>query len=327
MSSLEYMERLENLSSRRAHRVRNRTRIQLPMARPSVPSAPAPSGLPCRRRHSQIRVSKDHWRAEYRDRLGRDLTRETATGLPTPAESPVGTPPLGQSPSEQTLASGQAPEVNTRRSELPVSISTDLLSVTAVFRSYSPFEAASEPNWSPQTRQQHPYILLSQPASRVRDLSCGPPNSPDRAEAISEGTRDVSGTSATDRRDPAAVSDRESRALRAVWAAERDRQRVRRISSDPPPRDEYTVDEEIPPYRAQLHRYLDLILYDERFTPILRVNRHLVQGETDLQAAIGKLTKFNLLPATNLWAISHVDDTEYESMIPMLIPYTDYTTD
>lgn len=94
----------------------------------------------------------------------------------------------------------------------------------------------------------------------------------------------------------------------------------------PPPRDEYsTVDEDIPPYRAQLHKYLDLVLYDERFTPILRVNRYLVNGDSELTAAIDKLTQFNLLPKrTNLWSISHIDDNDYEEMIPVLIPEHSY---
>lgn len=125
----------------------------------------------------------------------------------------------------------------------------------------------------------------------------------------------------------------QDRALRYVRAAERDRQRILQTPPDmyhtrirPPPRDEYsTVDEDIPPYRAQLHKYLDLVLYDERFTPILRVNRYLVNGDHELSAAIEKLTQFNLLPKrTNLWSISHIDDNDYEQMIPVLIPETSY---
>lgn len=125
----------------------------------------------------------------------------------------------------------------------------------------------------------------------------------------------------------------QDRALRYVRAAERDRQRILQTPPDmyhtriqPPPRDEYsTVDEDIPPYRAQLHKYLDLVLYDERFTPILRVNRYLVNGDSELSAAIDKLTQFNLLPKqTNLWSISHIDDNDYEQMIPVLIPESSY---
>lgn len=128
----------------------------------------------------------------------------------------------------------------------------------------------------------------------------------------------------------------EERALRYVRAAERDRQRILLGSPQdiyhtriqPPPRDEYsTVDEDIPPYRAQLHKYLDLVSYDERFTPILRVNRYLVNGDTELTAAITKFSQFNLLPQrTDLWSISHVDDNDYEEMIPVLIPEHSYYT-
>lgn len=116
-------------------------------------------------------------------------------------------------------------------------------------------------------------------------------------------------------------------ALRLVRLAELDRQRVLHYSKSPP-KDEYSIiEEDIPPYRAQLHRYLDLISYDERFTPILRVNRYLVNNDSDLTTAINKFSKFNLLPLqTNLWAISHVDDNEYENMIPALIPESSYYT-
>lgn len=125
------------------------------------------------------------------------------------------------------------------------------------------------------------------------------------------------------------ITSAQERSLRSVRAAERDRQRVLMMSrmetpndNSQPPRDEYTtVDEDIPPYRPQLHKYLDLMSYDERFAPVLRVNRYLVSGEQELSEAIHKFTQFNLLPQqTNLWSISHVDDNDYERMIPVLIP-------
>lgn len=128
------------------------------------------------------------------------------------------------------------------------------------------------------------------------------------------------------RLDPIAVAAAATEAaLRMVRMAELDRQRILHFLKSPP-RDEYTIiDEDIPPYRAQLHRYLDLISYDERFAPVLRVNRYLVQDDTSLEAAIKKFSKFNLLPkGTNLWAISHVDDNYYEHMIPELIPQESY---
>lgn len=121
-------------------------------------------------------------------------------------------------------------------------------------------------------------------------------------------------------------------ALQLVREAERERQR--HISPQaqyhdriqPPPKDEYSqIDEDIPPYHASLHKYLDLISYDERFAPCLRVNRYLVHGESELTEAIHKFSQFNLLPTrTNLWAISHVDDRDYERMIPILIPQQSY---
>lgn len=128
--------------------------------------------------------------------------------------------------------------------------------------------------------------------------------------------------------------EREERALLSVRAAERERQMMLLLSpqsvyharTHPPPRDEYsTVDEDIPPYRAQLHKYLDLVAYDERFAPVLRVNRYLIDGDCELTEAIDKFKQFNLLPKkTDLWSISHVDDNEYEQMIPVLIPEHSY---
>lgn len=128
--------------------------------------------------------------------------------------------------------------------------------------------------------------------------------------------------------------EREERALLSVRAAERERQMMLLLSpqsvyharTHPPPRDEYTtVDEDIPPYRAQLHKYLDLVAYDERFAPVLRVNRYLIYGDSELTEAIDKFKQFNLLPRkTDLWSISHVDDNEYEQMIPALLPEHSY---
>jgi hypothetical protein len=91
------------------------------------------------------------------------------------------------------------------------------------------------------------------------------------------------------------------------------------------PRNEYTtIDEEIPPYHATLHKYLDRILFDPRFGPCLRINRSLVRSERDLSASIKDLASFNLLPtAVDPWCISHVDDSEFEDMIPSLIQIAD----
>lgn len=126
----------------------------------------------------------------------------------------------------------------------------------------------------------------------------------------------------------------EERAIARVRAAERERQvlllqspqSAYRARTSPPPRDEYsTIDEDIPPYRALLHKYLDLVAYDERFVPVLRVNTYLIGGDSDLTAAIDKFTRFNLLPKqTDLWCISHVDDDDFEQMIPELIPDQSY---
>lgn len=139
---------------------------------------------------------------------------------------------------------------------------------------------------------------------------------------------------------PTSPNDETAEALAEVFEAERHRQRFlkpRYISSPrqaslnavaphnplpnaEPPKDEYTLDDETPPYCALLHKYLDLVSYDERFSPCLRVNRYLVTREEELNKAIDKLTRCNLLPTrTNLWHVSHVDDNDYERVIPALI--------
>ncbi|PIS56998.1 hypothetical protein CJI97_000021 [Candidozyma auris] len=147
-------------------------------------------------------------------------------------------------------------------------------------------------------------------------------------------------TRARDREERARERERRAteRAIRQVQAAERaaerqaERRRRRALEAQaaaemgPPPRDEYsTVDEDIPPYREKLHKYLDLVAYDERFAPVLRVNRYLVSGQEDLIEAINQFSSSNLLPKKmDLWNISHVDDSEYENMIPVLIPQNAY---
>lgn len=147
-------------------------------------------------------------------------------------------------------------------------------------------------------------------------------------------------TRARDREERARERERRAteRAIRQVQAAERaaerqaERRRRRALEAQaaaemgPPPRDEYsTVDEDIPPYREKLHKYLDLVAYDERFAPVLRVNRYLVSGQEDLIEAINQFSLSNLLPKKmDLWNISHVDDSEYENMIPVLIPQNAY---
>lgn len=86
-------------------------------------------------------------------------------------------------------------------------------------------------------------------------------------------------------------------------------------------RDEYTtVDKEIPPYSVLLHEYLDRVSFDSRFAPCLRINRKLVNSELELQISIEEFKNFNLLPTSvNLWEISHIDDLEFDDMIPYLI--------
>lgn len=89
----------------------------------------------------------------------------------------------------------------------------------------------------------------------------------------------------------------------------------------PPPLDEYVgSDEEVPPYRENLHKYLDLFSFDPRFAPVLRVNKSLVPDNDILGASIQHFKDFNLLPPDiDLWRIHHIDDLEYNDMLPNII--------
>lgn len=92
---------------------------------------------------------------------------------------------------------------------------------------------------------------------------------------------------------------------------------------DRPPSDEYYAgnEAEIPPYHATLHKYLDLISYDPRVVPCLRVNRSLIKSNDKLSESIFQFLKFNLFPESiDPWEISHIDDQHYDDLIPDLIP-------
>ena len=66
---------------------------------------------------------------------------------------------------------------------------------------------------------------------------------------------------------------------------------------------------------------MDKLSFEPRIVQVLRINTKLVKSEADLHKSTEQLTKFNLLPtSTDLWAISHVDDSEYEDTIINLIP-------
>lgn len=92
---------------------------------------------------------------------------------------------------------------------------------------------------------------------------------------------------------------------------------------DEPPVDEYYLgnEEEIPPYHATLHKYLDLMSFDPRIVPCLRVNRALIKNNDSLSQFITQFLKFNLFPeSVDPWEISHINDQDYDDLIPELIP-------
>ncbi|ODV80888.1 uncharacterized protein CANTADRAFT_173874 [Suhomyces tanzawaensis NRRL Y-17324] len=105
---------------------------------------------------------------------------------------------------------------------------------------------------------------------------------------------------------------------------DRARTRPRRASLDtipsiPPPLDEYH--DETPPYRERLHKSCDLLSFDPRYNvPVLRVNRALIKNDKLLESSISKMTRYNILPSEiDLWGLNHVDDSQFHSIIPMLL--------
>ncbi|KAK6456217.1 uncharacterized protein RJT20DRAFT_42410 [Scheffersomyces xylosifermentans] len=116
----------------------------------------------------------------------------------------------------------------------------------------------------------------------------------------------------------------------------RQRRRRRRISIDtesipsiPPPMDEYSNvasdpywEDDSPPYRERLHKNVDLISFDPRYTvPVLRINKALIRNDKNLQKCIKKMCNLNMLPEeVNLWDIDRVDDREFNALLPSLLP-------
>ncbi|RCK55970.1 hypothetical protein Cantr_05377 [Candida viswanathii] len=98
---------------------------------------------------------------------------------------------------------------------------------------------------------------------------------------------------------------------------------------DPPPLDEYSpslmprepVDDYSPPYREHLHRKVDLISFDPRYSiPVLRINKKLIKNKKNLKKVILKLIKLRIVPEdVNLWEINKVDDGEFYNVLPGLI--------
>ena len=124
------------------------------------------------------------------------------------------------------------------------------------------------------------------------------------------------------------VNGLEQRAIRVLQSATRLQRAPQRsspiwhISSNDSAtlRDEYAArDEEIPPYRDNFisTSILFLMMNDSLlcFESIV-----IWFEEKENWGAINKLSCSNVLPKrTNLWAVSHIDDNEYEQMVPALI--------
>ena len=83
-------------------------------------------------------------------------------------------------------------------------------------------------------------------------------------------------------------------------------------------------EEETPPYRARLHKYLDLMSYDPRVFPCLRFNRTLLRDNEALAESVRQFLDFQLFPEyIDPWSLSRIDDKDYEDAIPELLCQSD----
>lgn len=242
----------------------------------------------------RIRVLKDHWRKESKSEVhSSSMSQSSPNSVFVNVSKDHSTIP----DSKSSENSGSNPEVTSTDATKMVS-RDDLLTTKSITR----------------TSFVDNMVLLNSNLDTVQTFS----NIIDQGSTQVEVSNEAS-TQATQ------ATQATTHALKLVRLAELDRQRVLYRSISPPKYEYHNIDDDLPPYHAQLHRYLDLVSYDNRFAPVLRVNRYLVHNERELKKAIRKFSKFNLIPKrTNLWTISHVDDEEYERMIPTLIPDSSY---
>lgn len=148
---------------------------------------------------------------------------------------------------------------------------------------------------------------------------------PSAAVPAQEEQRETSNSPASATQNRAASEPRRSR--RIMLPHERNMSPVQTDDasslSEPTSENEDTEDE-IPPYHATLHKYLDLLSYDPRIVPCLRVNRALIKDESELFASISSLVSYNILPESiNPFLISHIDDRHYDDLIPDLFASLD----
>lgn len=94
---------------------------------------------------------------------------------------------------------------------------------------------------------------------------------------------------------------------------------------DPPSYDEVleTNDSDSPPYREKLHKHLDLLSFDPRYSiPVLRINKKLIKTHSRLEKSMWKLKEYNILPLEiNLWDLRQVDDRCLYKIIPELLDF------
>ncbi|KAK6463233.1 hypothetical protein DFJ63DRAFT_312556 [Scheffersomyces coipomensis] len=174
------------------------------------------------------------------------------------------------------------------------------------------------PSYESQLQQSQPQVQIN-PVNEAANNS-----TPDNTNIITDTTTTTTTTLASQR---ASRRRRRRRAATAAALAATTAARysdVESIPSIPPPTDEYNIfdNEESPPYREQLHKYLDLISFDPRYNiPIIRINKSLIKNDKNLRKSIKKLIKFNLIPRDiDLWNLNKVDDNDFEAVIPGLLP-------
>lgn len=78
--------------------------------------------------------------------------------------------------------------------------------------------------------------------------------------------------------------------------------------------------EELPEYREQFHKYLDLLSFDARYSPVLRFNKSLIKNQAHMNELIRRFESFRVFPSSvDPHKLVHIDDRHYDQMIPELI--------
>lgn len=78
--------------------------------------------------------------------------------------------------------------------------------------------------------------------------------------------------------------------------------------------------EELPAYRESFHKYLDVMSFDSRFSPVLRFNKSLIKNTVELNKLINRFKEFNVFPESiDPFSLNLIDERHFDDLIPELI--------